>query len=124
MIRLCPKHLLSQAAQISLDARTISAVIPRVFEVLSHSLILFDYSPLSAVGNYEERRRATEDKVEPHLTQDVVKAFNSTADRAQDLIFELIRQKTNELMSWENINWQPTKCVLVFESRSQSSVTF
>ena len=106
---------ISQAAQVSMDARAYAKLIPRIGNVLDHALTTMGWSAASSASS-----SAASSLPPGALSSDgsaiVVEArqaFEKTGDRAQDMIFELLREKTDELVPTHDLgaNWEPAVAV-------------
>ena len=103
---------ISQAAQVSMDARAYAKLIPRIGKVLDHALTTMGWSTASSASS-----AATTSSLPPGgvsndgsvIVAEARRAFEKTGDRAQDMIFELLREKTDELVPTHDLgaNWEP-----------------
>ena len=120
---------ISLAAQVSLDARAYAALAYQLGALLNHALSSSGWpdarssdvngynSGLSVASNAgADDFNHREDNHHPRngggggarTIANAAKSLQATADRAQDLIFELVRLKCDELLSLDAINWEPT----------------
>ena len=121
---------ISLAAQVSLDARAYAALAHQLGALLNHALSSSGWpdarssdnhgyhSGLAVASNASSNdfsNRENEDSQHrsgggggARTIANAAKSLQATADRAQDLIFELVRQKCDELLSLDAINWEPT----------------
>jgi hypothetical protein len=108
---------------VSLDARAYAKLMPRIGKVLEHALSSLRWAEASSSSSSSSLATGGPGGIgigggggvgiggdATSLMDEARRAFEATGDRAQDMIFELLRDKADELApTFEpNASWEPT----------------